>query len=460
MAILLESISAADAEINEPALEDFIRALEKSSARLRGFVLIRRGKAAFRHFWKPYQEDDPVWVYSLSKSFCSTAVGFAVQEGLLKTGDRLLSFFPEYESIITDENCRAMTVQDLLTMRTGHEIDTTIFMIKAKNWVEAFLKLPVKFAPGTHFVYNSGATYMLSAIVQKLTGQKIHDYLGPRFFGPLGFGETSWDSCPQGINTGGWGFTVTLEDIAKLGLLYLRRGNWQGNQILSEKWIDEALYPHADNSITPGASADWIRGYGYQFWRSRYGWRGDGAFGQYCLILPEFDAVLALSTETENMQEILDIVWKHLIPSFSTVNEDENLISGEYKAEKNPWGICSVGLTFSRSALKLRFVTETEAGGELEAGRYTWLQGDVLLPFGGFSFIPAMSQAKDRKKVSASFIWRDRKNLDIRLVYRNGPHRDLCSVCFEGEGLRISVPPNLASRAMGGTGFDLNAHKG
>jgi CubicO group peptidase (beta-lactamase class C family) len=449
----------SEAEINEPGVEDFIRALERSPAVLRGLVLARRGKAVLRHFWGPYQEADPVWVYSLSKSFCSTAVGFAAQEGLLKTGDKVLSFFPEYEGFINDENCRAMTVQDLLTMRTGHETDTTMPVIQAENWAEAFLKLPVKFRPGTHFVYNSGATYMLSAIVQKLTGQKIHDYLGPRLFSPLGFGTTAWDSSPQGINTGGWGFMVTLEDIAKLGLLYLRRGNWQGKQLLSEKWCDEAALPHADNSITPGASADWSRGYGYQFWRSRYGYRGDGAFGQYCLIMPEFDAVLALSSETENMQEILDIVWEYLVPAFGTANEAEARISGrEYRAEKNPWGIDSVSFIFSQSGLKLRFVSETGPSAEIEAGRYAWLESETRLPFGDFSFIPAMSMAGDGKKISASFIWRDKKNLALRLVYRNYPHREALSVCFEGDELRMSAQANPASRSMGRNKFELISH--
>jgi hypothetical protein len=321
--------------------------------------------------------------------------------------------------------------------------------------VEAFLKLPVKFKPGTHFVYNSGATYMLSAIVQKVSGFTVLEYLTPRLFEPLGFGPVLWDASPQGINTGGWGFMVTLEDIAKLGLLYLNRGNWQGKQLLSEDWTSEAALPHADNSITPGASADWTRGYGYQFWRSRYGFRGDGAFGQYCLVLPEFDAVLALSSETENMQELLDIIWDRLPSVFNTPNEgEEPRIHGrEFRVSKTTGGIDSVVLTFYPDRLVLVFKTQG-AVQKLEAGRFAWLEGETRLPLGGYSFIPLFSMAGEAKRISASFLWRDRGELEIRIVYRTGPHRELLSLSFEGDSLRMASFPNAATRAAGGPAFE------
>jgi CubicO group peptidase (beta-lactamase class C family) len=348
MGIKLESAAAEEAELNMAVLSDLFRALERSPAELRGLVLVRHGKAVVRRFWEPCREDDPVWVYSVSKSFCSTAVGFAVQEGLLTLTERVLSFFPEYEAAVKDENCRAMTVQNLLTMRTGHETDTIPAIIASPNLAEAFFKLPVKYKPGTHFVYNSGAAYILSALTQKRCGLPVVEHLKPRLFDPLGFAPVFWDSSPQGINTGGWGFMAALEDIAKFGLLYLNRGTWQGKRIICDSWVDEAVLPHADNSIT-GGSADWSRGCGYQFWRSRYGFREDGAFGQYCLVLPEFDAVLVLSSETADMQALLDIIWTYLPPAFAAANEETERReeNREFRLAGNSGGFNSASLNFT-----------------------------------------------------------------------------------------------------------------
>jgi CubicO group peptidase (beta-lactamase class C family) len=425
----LESVAAEDAGLNGALLDDLIRALERSPAELRGLVLVRGGKAALRKFWAPYREEDPVWVYSLSKSFCSTAVGFAVQEGLLTLNERVLPFFPEYEAA-ADENCRAMTVRDLLTMRTGHETDTTSAITGSPDWAEAFFRLPVKHKPGTRFVYNSGATYMLSALTQKRCGLPIAEYLKHRLFDPLGFAPVFWDSSPQGVNTGGWGLMVTLEDIAKFGLLYLNRGTWRGRRIIGESWIDEATLPHADNSIT-GGTPDWSRGYGYQFWRSRYGFRGDGAFGQYCLVLPEFDAVLVLSSETADMQGLLDIVWEHLPRAVSAAGEKmEKLADGrEFRLSANDGGFGSLGLGFFPGRLSLSL----NRGGEkleLEAGRFGWLESETRFLPEGYSFIPVFSPGGGSRKVSATFFWRDPETLEIRLVYRTSPHREFLTIRF------------------------------
>ncbi|MDR0401206.1 MAG: beta-lactamase family protein [Treponema sp.] len=445
---VLESASAEEAGLNRAVLDDLFRALERSSAELRGLVLVRRGKAVARRFWPPYGEQDPVWVYSLSKSFCSTAVGFALREGLLRVDEPVLSFFPEYEAA-AGENCRAMRVQDLLTMRTGHDVDTTPAMLRAPDWGESFFRQPVKHPPGTYFVYNSGASYMLSALVQKRCGLPIIEYLRPRLFEPLGFGPVFWDSSPQGVNTGGWGFMAALEDIAKFGLLYLNRGIWRGSRILDESWVDEASLPHADNSIT-GSGGDWGRGYGYQFWRSRYGFRGDGAFGQYCLVLPEFDAVLVLSSETENMQELLDIVWAHLPAAFSTAEpEREKEIGGrEFNLAENGGGFRSALLNFFPDRLSLTL----KGGGEaphLEAGRFGWLESETRFPLEGYSFIPLFAPAGEAKKVSAFFLWRDRETLELRLVYRTSPHREFITVKIQGNSLGIQYAPNAAVRSIG-----------
>lgn len=209
-----------------------------------------------------------------------------------------------------------MRVRDLLCMGAGHDHDTLGPMKDGPetDWIKAFLAQPVQHAPGTHFRYNTGATYMLSAILQKVTGQKLLDYITPRLFEPLNIRDATWETSPQGIQTGGYGLKIRTRDIARLGQLYLRKGKWNGKRLLSERWVGMATSRQIENGSNP--HSDWNQGYGFQFWRCRYdAYRGDGAFGQYCIVMPNQDAVLAITGGLGNMQQVLDLVWKHLLPA-------------------------------------------------------------------------------------------------------------------------------------------------
>ncbi len=293
----------------------FVDEIEKNIHELHSFMLLRHGAVVAEGWWSPYAPELPHMLFSLSKSFTSTAVGLAAAEGLLTVNDPVISFFPEEVPSEISDNLRAMRVKQLLSMSTGHADDTTDRMTHAPdgNWVKAFLALPVEYRPGTHFVYNSGASFMLSAIVQKVTGMKVVDYLQPRLFEPLGIGGASWETNPQGINSGGWGLNITTEDIARFGQLYLQKGKWNGRQILPEAWVAEATARQVSNGSSP--DSDWEQGYAYQFWRCRHGnYRGDGAFGQYCIVMPEKDAVLAITSGVDDMQAVLNVVWDCLLP--------------------------------------------------------------------------------------------------------------------------------------------------
>jgi hypothetical protein len=176
---------------------------------------------------------------------------------------------------------------------------------------------PVPFKPGTHFLYNTSATYMLSAIVQKVTGQTVLDYLRPRLFDPLGIENPTWEMSPEGISTGGYGLCICTEDIARFGQLYLQRGKWEGRELVSEAWIAAATARQTSNGSNP--NSDWDQGYGYQFWRCRHGaYRGDGAFGQYCIVIPDLDAVIAITSGVRNMQSVLDLIWDKLLPAMKS----------------------------------------------------------------------------------------------------------------------------------------------
>ena len=234
-------VSTPEAQgIPSSAILGFVNAIEKDPGNIHSFMLLRHGNVVSQGWWDPYEPDRQHMLYSLSKSFTSTAVGFAVAEGLLTVDDRVVDYFPDDLPADISDNLAAMRVRDLLTMTTGHAEDTLIHVRDQEdgNWARAFLSLPIEYEPGTHFLYNSGATYMLSAIVQTLIGPDTVDYLTPRLFEPLGIQDPVWETCPRGINTGGWGLSITTEDIARFGQFCLQLGAWQGQQLLSAEWID------------------------------------------------------------------------------------------------------------------------------------------------------------------------------------------------------------------------------
>jgi CubicO group peptidase (beta-lactamase class C family) len=209
------------------------------------------------------------------------------------------------------------------------------------DWIRAFLAHPVPHKPGTHFRYNTPATFMQSAIVQKVTGQTVVDYLQPRLFGPLGIAAPKWDANPQGISIGGYGLYLQTEDIAKFGQMYLQNGVWQGKQLVPEDWVALATSKQVPNGSNP--ESDWNQGYGFQFWRSRHGaYRGDGKDGQFCVVIPDQDAVIVLTANTGNMQDELNVVWEKLLPAFhpqplaesSTALEEFRRVTSGLKASR------------------------------------------------------------------------------------------------------------------------------
>jgi CubicO group peptidase (beta-lactamase class C family) len=329
--------------IPSSAVLDFVRAVEQHTHPLdavQGFMLLRHGNVATEGWWTPSGPQSPHTLYSLSKSFTSTGIGLTVAEGLLTVDDPVLKFFPDDAPASPSENLKAMRVRHLLSMNTGHKEDTTehvfqdrhqlnLFGLEVRhkantsghvlegendNWPRVFLSLPVEYRPGTWFVYNTAATYMLSAIITKLTGESLLDYLRPRLFDPLGIESPTWETDPRGVSLGGTGLHIKTEDIARFGQMYLQKGMWDGKRILTEEWIAEATKATSDNSNTQ-TNPDWTVGYGYQFWRCRHDcYRGDGAFGQYCIVMPAQDAVLAIIGGVRDMQVVLDKVWAHLLP--------------------------------------------------------------------------------------------------------------------------------------------------
>jgi len=301
-----QGVSSAD-------IRAFVEAADKQIDTMHSFMLVRHGHVVAEGWWKPESAEKPHALWSLSKSFTSTAVGMAVADGKLSVDDLVLKFFSDDAPAQPSNYLKAMRVRDLLTMSAGHEKEAQF--TSQEPWVRSFLANPVPSKPGTRFVYNTPATYMLSAIVQKVTGQSVLEYLRPRLFEPLGIENPNWPSSPQGVTLGGWGLSIRTEDIAKFGQLYLQKGRWNGKQLVPAVWVEQATSKQMSNGSDP--DKDWDQGYGFQFWRCRHGaYRGDGKNGQFCIVMQEQDAVVAITADTNDLQGQLNLLWDKLLPAF------------------------------------------------------------------------------------------------------------------------------------------------
>lgn len=309
------------------AFDNYLKAVEAAGQDLHSIMVLQHGEVVAETWLGEHTPDQPHILNSVSKSFTATAIGLAVAEGRLNVTDKVMSFFPDKLPAEVNDNLAAMEIKDLLTMSTGHATEPRPGN-EVNSWVEYFLSCPVEYTPGTHFLYNSQATYMLSAILQQVTGERLIDYLYLRLFRPLGIVGADWQQSPEGIDLGGWGLYVKTEDMAKLGQLFLQKGEWKGKQIIPREWI-EAASSYQVASLPAGVkkeelaekglnnkNSDWLQGYGYQLWRCRHNaYRADGAAGQYIIVIPEKDAVIVTTANINDMQAGINLIWKYLLPA-------------------------------------------------------------------------------------------------------------------------------------------------
>lgn len=326
--------------ISSASLLAFLDAAEQKVDALHNFILVRHGHIVVEGGWAPYSPAKTHILHSLTKSFTSTAIGFAVTEGKLSVDDPVLKFFPEDVPANPSPELKAMRVRHLLTMSTGHtkaDIDAFPYRGPAAdahpNLVKAFFAMPITSPPGTKFEYDTAASHILSLIVQKVTGQTEQAYLEPRLFRPLGFQDFVWEKDFNGTPFGGFGLHMHLEDIAKFGQLYLQKGKWHGQQLLPASWIDEATSKQIDNAH--GSDSDWEQGYGYQFWRCRHGfYRGDGKNGQFCIVMQQYDTVVAINSGTDDMASVMNLVWEMIVPALKDAPLPENSTDAQKLAAK------------------------------------------------------------------------------------------------------------------------------
>jgi CubicO group peptidase (beta-lactamase class C family) len=301
--------------VSSQALLRLLDAWESQGLELHSFLILRRGQVLAEGWWEPYRAETPHMLYSLTKSVTATAIGLALAEGRLTLDTPVLSFFPKEAPSQPGKHLQAMRVRHLLSMTTGHATDPKT--ASTHNLALDFLRSPVEVAPGTHFVYNNGASDMLSAIVQKVTGQRLQEYLTPRLFTPLGITDMTWEIDVYGIDRGFRGLKLKTEDIARFGLLYLQQGVWNGMPLLLPYWVHEATSCQIPFRNQPDNA--WHQGYGFQFWCGPQGiFMGAGAFGQYCIVVPQRQMVIALTAGVVDPQPLLNLLRDHLLPALSS----------------------------------------------------------------------------------------------------------------------------------------------
>ena len=225
--------------VSSAGIIDFLNAIDTGRQEIHSFMFLRHGKVIAEGWWDPYGPEYKHLLYSASKTFTATAIGLAVSENRLKLSDKVVSFFPYSMPDTIGNNMKELTVGNLLTMSVGQD-PAAMGAGAEEDWITAFLKNEPVHKPGTVFKYNNMATFMLSAIIQQVTGETLFDYLKPRIFDPLNIHGIDWDKNPQGINLGMIGLRLRTEDLAKFGQLLMQNGKWNNRQLIPETWVKEA----------------------------------------------------------------------------------------------------------------------------------------------------------------------------------------------------------------------------
>ena len=473
---MLEHCRPEDVHVDSVGIVRFLDDMKERKLHMHSVMMLRHGKVILDISYAPWSRDLKHMLFSLNKSFTSTAVGFAVQDGLLTVEDRVIDYFPELLTSLPCENMQKMKIKHVLTMNTGHAVESGLI---GDNWEKRFIRSYVEYEPGTHFMYNTTGTYMLSAILQKVTGKNLMDYLREKLFDPLEMSRDIWsENSPTGIATGGHGMNVRIEDIAKLGQFYLQRGQWNGKQLLNEQWIQDAQTPWSDNSQYKGGGGgpDWNAGYGYQFWMCvpDHVFRGDGACGQYCVICPDQDMVIAVTSGNHDMAAVLRSVWEYVFPCLDkadagswpaleerlrnpvtpTVWEEKEEAAGEPIPEKSWIGTYRLSpdnfLRYDRLEIGESSVTFFDKDGKkasVPMCRDTWLYSE---------FQPRGERENGYMDDVAVRAARVGNRLVVDISYVSTPYEDMLYLSFSEHGIVIDGRRNIG---IGDGGYQIIGYK-
>ena len=447
---------------------DSIMAL--STTEIHSALLMRHGKVIGEIYPAPFSAEYGHTLFSCSKTFTSAAVGIAISENRLRLTDRVAAFFPELLPDTISPWLASMTVEDLLTMRSGFEVNGRIRTAEQK-WVRSYLAVPVAAEPGTRFAYDSMDTYLLSAIITKVTGMTVFDYLKPRLFEPLHIETVNWEYSPENITTGGWGLYLQAESLAKFGQLLLNKGMWNGKQLIPSSWVEQMMTNHTGNA-----------GYCYQMWACDHPntARADGAYGQYIIVMPDEDMVAVITQSITGNAGTREqhFLFNNLLPTISNeplpVSRDAKrlakrqttyqhpLAAGKssspkvsqyadryYRLEKNSmnWK----GFSINQEAKTLTLTIDAEGTGKtpLACGYRTWADTSVATTFplnprgttlGAFSGFAAPFKA------CCSYAWKNANELEVKIHFVDWMSGVNLCIYFEGDQPYVQVKKNYESK--------------
>ena len=460
--------------ISSIVIQQFLDAVANSGQEFHSLMILRHGNVVAECYWAPYSAEHRQQLYSASKSFTSTAIGFAVSEGYLTVDDPVISFFPDMLPHNVSENLSNLRVKHLLTMSVGHAHDSIMALEASPEgvpWEKTFLSIPVEFEPGSRFLYNSGASFMLSAIVKRVTGYSAHEYLHPRLYAPLDIADATWTENFEGINMGASHLRMKTENLAKFGQLFLQRGMWNGTRVISEEWVSRASSKQIENGHN---DSSWGFGYGYQFWMNPPGgFRADGAFGQFSMVFPEQDAVVAITSESIDTATTMQMVWdilvpgmnneslpkaepalkqlqqqmgelKYIPPQMNTYSPIIEKISGkEFVLENNPYHAKSVSFAFDEDNTCL-FTLKEEGKPDIDIkhGIHSWIREGNYKPRPHSLF--SLRRIDFDSIVAASATWKDEKTLVLTWRFIETVHGDTLTCVFDNDSVTIDFLFSIA----------------
>lgn len=460
----LPRASASSVGVDPDHLIAFLDEVQAAGLDLQGLMLHRHGHVVAEGWSWPVDPNEPRVLHSVAKSFTACGIGYALDEGLLKLDDRVVQFFPEQVPVDADPRLADMTVEHLLTMRTGHAANTSGSVWRAieTSWIAEFFKIPLAYAPGTTYVYTSAASYMLSALINKVTGQTLHEYLKPRLFMPLDIHNEGWDIGPDGVNPGGNGLRAPMSAMLKLGVLHAQGGVWNGEQILPAAWVAAATQPQG------GADSR----YGYHWMmKPRHAFSAVGVFVQMAMVFREYGATLAVIGGMKNSAALIPFIERHFPAAFgddctlkpeadarleqrlASMSERPGLVSlceppADFKrvfaVEPNGLGVRQLCFSFEGDVLRFELVDD-RAAHTLSVGIERWVTGTTNMPgralHHGYEFKNA--------QVVAGARWLDGKTLEMTWIYPQTAFRDRVVCEFDGDRVSFARTVNVNSAEKG-----------
>lgn len=420
--------------VTKSALAAFIRRAHAGGVDIHALSYRKNGKPAAELALPPYSFDQRAQLYSLSKSFTSIAVGIAADEGLLREDEKIADIFPDKLPADAPEAVREARLCDLLSMQSGHGVCALADMLEGDPIVK-FLQAPMPHKPGTTFLYSTGATCICAAAVERRAGVSLTDYLEERLFRPLGIAKPFWKTL-NGVTLGGVGLYLSAADLVPFAEMLRCGGVYGGKRIVSEQWIKKATSRHSLD--VNNGSHDWTAGYGYQFWLNDNGkgYRGDGAFGQLCIVIPDREITFIMLAEATNMQTEMDIIMDFIEHDSTPDGPDElpedlyapaptakTAFSYAWHCEENAAGIRALRLDCDGEVLR---ITRTDARGEetIRAGNGRYAVSNYTMT----KLYPCISQleayAPFEKLKAAAFYTLEDGAVTVTLRHLESPHTE------------------------------------